>query len=59
MSQRQDKKMRKYFRQQFDKTYYDRAREIAERDMNMFRTKPKIIPLKVWIWLISIFIKVK
>jgi len=51
--------MRKYFRQQFDKTYYDRAREIAERDMNMFRTKPKIIPLKVWIWLISIFIKVK
>jgi hypothetical protein len=59
MSQRQDKKMRRFFRQQFQKEYYETARKIAERDMNMFRTKPRWVPLKVWTWLISIFIKVK
>jgi hypothetical protein len=55
MSQKQAKKFRKLLRKEVEKL----ASEKVEREMNMFKKKPKLIPMWIWVRLIGIFIKVK
>lgn len=60
MSGKQDKKIRKLFR----KEYAERARLMADHDINLlnsriFRPKPKYFPMRLWLWLMSFFIKIK
>lgn len=59
MSGKQDKKQRQFFRKKFAEEYKDKAAEIAKNDMNMFRPKPGWIPMRVWVWILGFFIKIK
>lgn len=62
MSGKQDKKLRKEIQmrnRESVKAYREKAEEIAKKDMNMFRPKPRFIPMGLWVWVLGFFIKVK
>jgi hypothetical protein len=55
MSQKQEKRMRKMLRKEVS----DLAQKKIDRDMNMFKPKPRFVPMWLWVRLIGIFIKVR
>ena len=55
MSQKQIKKQRQFLRRQYSKD----MRDIAEANMKFLKTKPRFIPMFIWISLLKIFIKIK
>jgi len=55
MSQKQDKKLRKYFRQR----YQGMAEILAKEHMQIIKPKPKYFPMWLWVKLLGIFIKIK
>lgn len=55
MSGRRDKKVRKEIRAQYSEV----AREMAELKHQVFRPRPKWIPLGVYRWLLGFFIIIK
>ena len=59
MSNRQDKKQRQFYRREFEKEYKGKASEKADAEMNMFKTKPKWVPMFLWIWALGFFIRIK
>lgn len=55
MSGKQDKKIRKYFRQE----YQAKADELARLHGNWLKPKPKWVPMPVWLWAMGFFVKIK
>jgi hypothetical protein len=55
MNGKQAKKIRQYASRKYDRT----IKEILEAQSNMFKPKPKFIPMFMWIWIIGFFIKIK
>lgn len=62
MSQKQEKRLRKELQMKHReeiKAYRAKAEAIAKRDMNMFRPKPRWIPMALWVWILGFFVKIK
>ena len=55
MSGKQEKKLRRLLRKQYGQT----IKEIAEVNARMLKTKPRWIPMFVWLWGASFFVKIK
>lgn len=54
MNEKKAKKIRQIYRRDVQQ----RARELAELVGNAMKPKPKYIPMRVWVWGASIFIKI-
>lgn len=55
MSNRSLRKQRRMFQREYQKA----AAEIADRDMNIFKIKPRWIPMRIYIFFMGLFIKIK
>jgi len=59
MSGKQNKKQRQILRREFRKEYAKKAEEVAEFQTNLFKPKPKYVPLGLWMWALGFFVKIK
>lgn len=62
MSGRRDKEIRKKVQaanRERQRLFKEEAEKIARREMNMFRPKPWWVPMRVWVWALGFFIRIK
>ena len=55
MSHKEAKKLRKYFR----KEYMAEAHRLADQHMKILKTKPKLVPMFIWVFFLKIFIRIR
>lgn len=55
MSQKQTKKLRQLMRKQYNKD----IREMAEINSKFLKQKPRIVPMRIWVGLLKMFIYIK
>ncbi len=58
MSQKQIKKEKRYLRQLFREKYLSDAHLLAEEHMKFLKTKPNWMPMPIWIFMLSFFVKI-
>lgn len=59
MSQKQDKKMRRSFREQFEAKYGKITEDLARENARFLKPKPDWFPMWAWIKILRIFVKIK
>jgi hypothetical protein len=59
MGQRQDKKMRQFFRKEFKTKYEETTEFLAQENAKFLKVKPKWVPMWLWVRCLRIFIKIK
>ena len=59
MSCKQDKKLRKMMRKEVEAKASALAKARIDRDMNMFKAKPRWFPMWLWLKGVGIFIKIE
>jgi hypothetical protein len=55
MNGRVAKKIRQYASRHYDRT----IDEILEKQSNMFKPKPRWMPMMIWVWVLGFFVKIK
>lgn len=58
MSQKQEKKQRKFFRKTFNEEIIKKADFIAEQHMKLLKEKPKLVPMFLWIVGLETFVRI-
>jgi len=58
MSQRKEKRARKILREEV-RQYQADTRQLITENAKIIKTKPKWIPMFLWMWLLSFFINLK
>ncbi len=59
MSQKQEKKNRRFLKKQFRSTYQGIAETLAKEDHEFLKPRPRWIPEWIWIKLLKIFVRIK
>ncbi len=59
INNKQAKKARKIYRQQYQEQYGKLTAELAERNSNFLKPKPKYFPMFLWVRMLRIFVKIK
>lgn len=59
MNNRQTKKAKKVYRQQYMEQYGKLTKELAEHNSNFLKPKPVWVPMFIWLAGLKIFVKIK